>query len=71
MDTDCDHISGCGTASGGTSTITVCFRLKNQYKNGVKIMLYAMQLYVMVFFDDWENDDMLKKIMLWYEISML
>lgn len=60
MDTDCDHISGCGTASGGTSTITLCFRLKKSIKkNRVKIMLYAMQLYVMVFFDNWENNDML------------
>lgn len=36
MDTDCDHISGCGTASGGTSTITLCFGLKRSIKNGVK-----------------------------------
>lgn len=52
MDTDCDHISGCGTTSGGTSTISL-FSFKNINKiNGVKIMLYAMKLYVMVFFDD-------------------
>lgn len=59
MDTDCDHISGCGTTSGGTSTISL-FSFKNINKiNGVKIMLYAMKLYVMVFFDDWENNYML------------
>lgn len=52
MDTDCDHISGCRTVLGGKSSITLCFRFKKSIKNGVKIMFYAMQVYVMVFFDD-------------------
>lgn len=63
MDTDCDHISGCGTASGGTSTITLCFGLKISIKKMESKSCYmlcnCMLWYVMVFFDDWENNDIL------------
>lgn len=56
MDTDCDHISGCGTASGGTSTITLCFGLKISIKKMESKSCYmlcnCMLWYVMVFFDD-------------------
>lgn len=47
MDTDCDHISGCGTASGGTSTITLCFRLKKSIKKWSQnhVICYAIVCY--------------------------
>lgn len=47
MDTDCDHISGCGTASGGTSSITVCFRFKKSIKKWSQkhVICYAIVCY--------------------------